>query len=66
MPFLSQLMIGVLDNHGLNYSSKTFSTTEAKVWDGSILKEPKEFSVLKQKIIQHDLRITHLPFLDIC
>lgn len=40
-------MIGVLDNNGLNYSSKNFSTTDNKEWDGSILKGPKEFSILK-------------------
>jgi len=30
MPFLSQMKIGVLDNHGVSFSTKTFSGMENK------------------------------------
>lgn len=60
MPFISQMKIGVLDNHGVHFSSKSYSMgSTAKV---AKLQKVKQFETLKAKIIQHDRRIKHMPF----
>lgn len=61
MPFLSQMKIGVLDNHGVNFHTNTFSLHKTAL-SGSKLKQIKQFLTLKTKLIQHDRRIKHLPF----
>lgn len=59
LPFLSQMRIGVFDNHGIHFSAVVFNQN-LKVKGKR--KQLQEFSDLKMKIINHDRRVKHLDY----
>ena len=65
LPFLSQMRIGVLDNHGVHFSTKTFSQNNSKI-KGKKHRQLENLSQWKQKIINRDRRVKHLKFEDAC